>query len=83
MNSNWITPVVTNASSRVGHVVLFCLHMCVQLRPVIKDDSMLQAVFKVCLKYTSTQKWCQKSGIVINSQQTVSTCSVITSLNWL
>ena len=41
--------------------------MCVQLRPVIKDDSMLQAVFKVCLKYTSTQKWCQKSGIVINS----------------
>ena len=30
--------------------------MCVQLRPVIKDDSMLQAVFKVCLKYTSTQK---------------------------
>ena len=34
--------------------------MCVQLRPVIKDDSMLQAVFKVCLKYTSTQKWCQK-----------------------
>ena len=29
--------------------------MCVQLRPVIKDDSMLQAVFKVCLKYTSTQ----------------------------
>ena len=31
--------------------------MCVQLRPVIKDDSILQAVFKVCLKYTSTQKW--------------------------
>ena len=48
---------MTNASSRVGHVVLFCVHMCVQLRPVIKDDSiMLQAVFKVCLKYTSTQK---------------------------
>ena len=60
MNCNWITPVVTNASSTVGHVVLICLHMCVQLRPVIKDDSMLQAVFKVCLKYTSTQKWCQK-----------------------
>ena len=34
--------------------------MCVQLRPVIKDDSMLQAVFKVCLKYTSTQNMCTR-----------------------
>ena len=74
MNCNWITPVVTNASSRVGHVVLFCLHMCVQLRPVIKDDSMLQAVFKVCLKYTSTQKqgsmWPGENVSVVLPQRT-------------
>ena len=39
LNSNWTTPLVTNAmtsGSRVCHVVLLCLHMYVELRPRLK-----------------------------------------------
>ena len=51
-----------------------CLHMCVKLRARIKDDEVASCVQGMSLKYTSTQKWCQQCGIVLNSQQTVSTC---------
>ena len=47
--------------------------MCVKLRPKNYYEVAIY-VQGMSLKYSSIQKWSQQGGIVLNSQQTVSTC---------
>ena len=49
LNSNWTTPLVTNAmtaGSRVCHVALLCLHMYVELRPRLKLSQVTSCAYK-------------------------------------